>query len=111
MKKIRHAFSGLAAILLLCSKAAMMTAWAVNYNYVTITVDAVDDSGSLQYAIDSDAPEAFSDKSSFQVVPGSTHTIYVKDLSGRFIPSRRHRRRTKCRSRNRNCPDRQEPEP
>ena len=82
MKKIRHAFSGLAAILLLCSKAAMMTAWAVNYNYVTITVDAVDDSGSLQYAIDSDAPEAFSDKSSFQVVPGSTHTIYFKDLSG-----------------------------
>lgn len=82
MKKIRHAFSGLAAILLLCSKAAMMTAWAVNYNYVTITVDAVDDFGSLQYAIDSDAPEAFSDKSSFQVVPGSTHTIYVKDLSG-----------------------------
>lgn len=84
MKKIRHALWGLAAVLLFAfsSPGTAMTAKAVNYNYVTITVDAVDDSGSLQYAIDSDAPEAFGDKSSFQVIPGSTHTIYVKDLAG-----------------------------
>ncbi len=80
MKK-KNYFLGLAAALFF-TFSSPMTAKAVNYNYVTITVDAVDDSGGLQYAIDSDAPEAFSDSGSFQVEPGSTHTIYVKDSAG-----------------------------
>lgn len=71
-----------AMLFLFVSSDTAMVARAANDNYVTITVDATDDSGSLQYAIDNDAPEAFSDKSSFQVIPGSTHTIYVKDSAG-----------------------------
>lgn len=83
MKKMKYAiWAGAALLSVTMGMNTVMTAKAVNYNYVTIRVDAVDDSGSLQYAIDSDAPEAFSDKSSFEVVPGSTHTIYVKDLAG-----------------------------
>lgn len=83
MKKLKYAtWVGAALLSAAMGMGTVMTAKAVNYNYVTITVDAVDDSGSLQYAIDSDAPEAFSDKGSFEVVPGSTHTIYVKDLAG-----------------------------
>lgn len=83
IKKIRYVLMGLAAVsLFVSSPKAAITARAVQYDQVTITIDAVDDSGSLQYAIDSDAPEAFSDRSSFQVAPGSTHTIYVKDPAG-----------------------------
>lgn len=83
MKNLKYAiWTGAALLSAAMGMGTVMTAKAVNYNYVTITVDAVDDSGSLQYAIDSDAPEAFSDKSSFEVVPGSTHTIYVKDIAG-----------------------------
>lgn len=63
------------------SPDTVIMAMAAN-NHVTITVDATDDSGSLQYAIDNDAPESFSDMSSFQVAPGSTHTIYVRDGAG-----------------------------
>lgn len=82
MKKIKHAIRGLGAALLFAFSGTAMTAGAVNFNHVTITVDATDDSGSLQYAIDSDAPEAFGDRNSFEVVPGSTHTIYVRDAAG-----------------------------
>lgn len=70
------------AVFLFVAAGKAMPVRAANDTYVTITVDATDDSGSLQYAIDSDAPEAFSDRGSFQVAPGSTHTIYVKDSAG-----------------------------
>lgn len=83
MKKIKYILIGLGMLLFSASGPAM-TARAASYDYVTITIDAVDDdaSGSLQYAIDSDAPEAFGDNRSFQVIPGSTHTIYVRDQAG-----------------------------
>lgn len=50
--------------------------------YITISVDAVDDNTNLQYAIDTDAPSAFSDSNEFTVPAGTSHTIYVKDAAG-----------------------------
>lgn len=50
--------------------------------YITISVDASDTSGQLQYALDTDAPDAFSYSNEFSVPAGSSHTIYVKDAAG-----------------------------
>lgn len=50
--------------------------------YITISVDAVDSSGSLTYAIDTDEPSAFSPVNEFVIQEGTTHTIYVKDAAG-----------------------------
>lgn len=51
--------------------------------YTTIRINAEDDSGEpLQYAIDSDAPEAFGSSNEFTVERGSEHTVYVKDPAG-----------------------------
>lgn len=49
--------------------------------YITITVDAVDDS-NMKYALDSDDPKAFGDSNEFRVPAGTSHTIYVKDEAG-----------------------------
>lgn len=50
--------------------------------YITISVDAVDDNGVLKYALDSDDPAAFGDSNEFVVPAGTSHTIYVKDAAG-----------------------------
>ncbi len=50
--------------------------------YITIAVDAEDDSGELMYAIDSDAPEAFGESNIFVIDPAIPHTIYVRDTAG-----------------------------
>ena len=51
-------------------------------NYITISIDASDDNGSLKYAIDSDEPSAFTDSNEFRILEGTSHTIYVKDVAG-----------------------------
>lgn len=50
--------------------------------YITISVDAVDDNGNLKYALDTDDPAAFTESNEFVVPAGSSHTIYVKDAAG-----------------------------
>ena len=50
--------------------------------YITISVDAVDENGNLKYALDSDDPDAFGDSNEFVVPAGTSHTIYVKDAAG-----------------------------
>lgn len=50
--------------------------------YITISVEAADDSGNLKYAIDTDDPAAFSDSNEFVIPAGTSHTIYVKDAAG-----------------------------
>ncbi len=51
--------------------------------YTIIRIHAEDDSGGpLQYAIDSDKPEAFGSSNEFAVEKGSEHTVYVKDSAG-----------------------------
>ena len=49
---------------------------------ITITVDSNEDGSGFLYAIDSDAPEAFSESSTFKIAAGSSHIIYVKDAAG-----------------------------
>ena len=51
-------------------------------DYITISVDAVDDNTDLQYALDSDDPTAFTKSNEFTVPAGTSHTIYVKDAAG-----------------------------
>lgn len=51
-------------------------------DYITISVDAVDDNTDLQYALDSDDPTAFTRSNEFTVPAGTSHTIYVKDAAG-----------------------------
>lgn len=51
-------------------------------DYITITVDAVDDKSNLQYALDTDDPTAFTNSNEFTVPAGTSHTIYVKDAAG-----------------------------
>ena len=50
--------------------------------YITISVDAVDENGNLKYALDTDDPSAFTDSNEFVVPAGTSHTIYVKDDAG-----------------------------
>lgn len=50
--------------------------------YITISVEATDESGKLMYALDSDDPMAFSESNEFSVPAGTSHTIYVKDEAG-----------------------------
>jgi len=50
--------------------------------YITISVDAVDDNANLRYALDSDEESAFTDSNEFTVPAGTSHTIYVKDAAG-----------------------------
>lgn len=51
-------------------------------DYITISVEATDNSGNLKYALDSDDPEAFTSSNEFIVPAGTSHTIYVKDEAG-----------------------------
>lgn len=56
--------------------------------YITISVDAVDDNTNLRYALDSDAPSAFTKSNEFTVPAGTSHTIYVKDDAGNITSQR-----------------------
>lgn len=51
-------------------------------DYITISVDAVDENANLKYALDSDDDAAFTDSNEFTVPAGTSHTIYVKDAAG-----------------------------
>lgn len=57
-------------------------------DYITISVDAVDDNTNLQYAIDSDDESAFTSSNEFTVPAGTSHTIYVKDVAGNITSQR-----------------------
>lgn len=57
-------------------------------DYITISVDAVDDNSDLQYALDSDDPAAFTRSNEFRVPAGTSHTIYVKDAAGNVTSQR-----------------------
>lgn len=57
-------------------------------DYITISVDAVDDNSDLQYALDSDDPAAFTRSNEFRVPAGTSHTIYVKDAAGNVASQR-----------------------
>ena len=57
-------------------------------DYITISVDAVDDNTDLQYALDSDEPTAFTKSNEFTVPAGTSHTIYVKDAAGNVTSQR-----------------------
>lgn len=57
-------------------------------DYITISVDAVDDNTDLQYALDSDDPTAFTKSNEFTVPAGTSHTIYVKDAAGNVTSQR-----------------------
>lgn len=50
--------------------------------YITISVDAIDNNGNLKYALDTDDPSAFTESNEFVVPAGTSHTIYVKDAAG-----------------------------
>lgn len=50
--------------------------------YITISVDAEDNNGTLLYALDSNDPSAFGTSNEFSVPAGTDHTIYVKDAAG-----------------------------
>lgn len=84
MKKIKiMACIALAVCCLLQGNTYSRAAEGETEGYTTIRINAKDDSsGPLQYAIDSDAPEAFGSSNEFRVEPGSEHTVYVKDASG-----------------------------
>ena len=56
--------------------------------YITISVDAVDENGNLKYALDTDDPAAFTDSNEFVVPAGTSHTIYVKDAAGNISSPR-----------------------
>ncbi len=61
----------------------VMTACASDgEEYITIRVQASDDNGDLQYALDSDEASAFTSSNEFKIPAGTSHTIYVKDMAG-----------------------------
>ncbi len=78
-----------AGLMLLCLAFPGIYAQASDgEEYITISVDAVDDNTNLQYALDSDAPSAFTDSNEFTVPAGTSHTIYVKDAAGNIASQR-----------------------
>ncbi len=53
--------------------------------YITISIDASDNNEGLEYALDSDDPDAFGSSNVFVVEAGTAHTIYVKDIAGNIV--------------------------
>ncbi|MCM1125007.1 MAG: DUF4366 domain-containing protein [Lachnospiraceae bacterium] len=80
-KTIQHAIGALTAFLL-CAGTAKTAYASEGQEYITISVEAEDNSGTLLYALDSDAPEDFSPSNEFSIPAGTNHTIYVKDSAG-----------------------------
>lgn len=50
--------------------------------YITIYIEAEDDSGEMKYALDTDDPAAFTELNEFEILAGTTHTLYVMDAAG-----------------------------
>lgn len=70
----------MAFFLCTCMEAAVYA--SDGQEYITISVEAEDNHGNLLYALDTDAPGAFSSSNEFSVPAGTSHTIYVKDAAG-----------------------------
>lgn len=79
---LRNALAAAAAVLLFTPQRAYASGDGENEEYITISVDAVDSSGKVTYALDTDDPSAFTESNEFAVPAGTTHTIYVKDEAG-----------------------------
>ena len=71
-----------AAILLFTPQWVHASGDEEDEEYITISVDAVDSSGNVTYALDTDDPAAFTESNEFAIPAGTTHTIYVKDEAG-----------------------------
>lgn len=80
-KNSKHVISVLMALFLCKSMEAVAYA-SDGQEYITISVEAEDNNGSLLYALDTDDPGAFSTSNEFSVPAGTSHTIYVKDVAG-----------------------------
>ena len=68
--------------ILICLGCPVQASASDGEEYITISVDAVDDNANLRYALDSDEDAAFTDSNEFTVPAGTSHTIYVKDAAG-----------------------------
>lgn len=80
--KVFNSIMAFSTLCLLCTVCPIQAHASEGEEWITISVDAVDDNGNLKYALDSDDPAAFSDSNEFKVVAGTSHTIYVKDVAG-----------------------------
>lgn len=81
-KRIEYFLGLLMAVFFIINAKCDVYASDDGQEYITISVDATDTSGQLQYALDTDDPSAFSYSNEFSVPAGSSHTIYVKDAAG-----------------------------
>ena len=81
MRKIKI-LSAVCVVLSALSQTGICASASDGEQYITISVDATDDSGMLQYALDTDDPSAFTDSNEFTVLAGTDHTIYVRDAAG-----------------------------
>ena len=82
-KKIINILGILTAVFLACIINHPVYVYAsTGEGYITISVDASDNNGSLLYALDTDDPSAFGTSNEFSVPAGTDHTIYVKDAAG-----------------------------
>ena len=79
MRKIKRIMGLVLAFIITLSNTVV---WASEgeTEYITITVEATDDNGNLQYAIDE--PVNFTSSNTFTIEKGTSHTIYVKDAAG-----------------------------
>ena len=80
--KVKHILAALTGCMLVGLSVPAYAHASDGEDYITISVDAVDNSGQMQYAIDSDDPSAFSNINEFTIPTGTSHTIYVKDAAG-----------------------------
>lgn len=97
-KTIKYA-TGIIVALSLCLGTARIAYASDGQEYITISVEAEDNSGTLLYALDTDSPDAFSTANEFTVPAGTEHTIYVKDSAGNitsqeFTPSQEEHTKT-----------------
>lgn len=80
-KIIQHAI-GILMAFFLCIGTVKTVYASDGEEYITISVEAEDNSGTLLYALDTDSPEAFTPSNEFSIPAGTNHTIYVKDSAG-----------------------------
>lgn len=80
-KTIQHAI-GILMAFFLCIGTVKIVYASEGQEYITISVEAEDNSGTLLYALDTDSPEAFTPSNEFSIPAGTNHTIYVKDSAG-----------------------------
>lgn len=74
--------AGIILVYCILQQTKMYASASDGEDYITISVEATDDSGNLKYALDSDDPSAFTSSNEFTVPAGTSHTIYVKDAAG-----------------------------